>query len=123
MPLSRRCSQRLTQLFEVRSSPHVEHEGDPVDPATLQSEELDDPGQHLRRKVVDAEVAHVLESGYGLRLPRTGHAGDDGHVQLGESLGHASAPFACGAGGRPSFVHQQPLFPRGVVAVPSHGSV
>ncbi len=74
--------QSLSQVLEVLPAPHVEHQSDAVDSAALQLEQLDHAGEHLRGKVVDAEVAGILERGHSLRLAGAGQSGDQCDVQV-----------------------------------------
>ena len=81
--------QQLLELLEVLAAAHVADDGDPVDLAALAAEQVDQRRHQLRRQVVDAEPAGVLERVHRLRLPGAGQAGDDHELQR---LGHATLP-------------------------------
>ena len=51
-----------------------------LDLGPLVLEQLRELADHLRRQVVHAEVAGVLEAGHGLRLAGAREAGDDDEV-------------------------------------------
>jgi hypothetical protein len=69
-------AQRLEELAaaDVGDDGRTAHLGATVD------EEVDEPADHLRRQVVDAEVAVVLEDVHRGRLAGPGEAGDDDEV-------------------------------------------
>ena len=83
------------QGLEVVAPAHVGDDGGALDLGALVHEELDERADHLRRQVVDAEVARVLEDVHRRRLPGAGVAGDDDQV-LKPRLG--VRPPAVGAG-------------------------
>ena len=80
--------EQLLELAEVLAAAHVADDGDAVDLAALAAEEVDERRHQLRRQVVDAEPAGVLERVHGLRLAGPGEAGDDHELQR---LGHVDA--------------------------------
>ena len=100
MPDSRRNPRASSEVLEVADRPARRRPGHPINPAALQLEQLDDARQHLRGKVVDAEVAGILEGGHGLGLACPGQPGDHGHpVKLhGASLtADLPSPSQCAA--------------------------
>ena len=96
----------------IQTAPHIEDQGHPIDAAPFQGEQLDHPLHHLGRQVVDTEIAHVLEGGHRLRLPRTRHAGDDGHMKLCQAIGHGQLLSALPPAFPPAQVHPSCLSSR-----------
>ncbi len=68
------------QRLEVDAAAHVGDDGGALDLGALVHEQLDQRADHLRRQVVDAEVAGVLEHVHRRRLAGAGEAGDDDEV-------------------------------------------
>ena len=81
--------EQLLEPAEVLAAAHVADDRHLVDLAALAAEEVDQRRGQLRRQVVDAEVAGVLEGVDGLRLARARKAGDDDELQ---GLGHQRLP-------------------------------
>src|SRR4051794_26915301 len=66
--------------LERLSSAHVGHHRRPLHLAAVMAEQLSQRGDHLRRQVVDAEVAGVLEASHRLGLARPREAADQHEV-------------------------------------------
>ena len=62
--------EQLLQAPEVLAAADVADDGDAVDLAALAAEQVDERGHQLRRQVVHAEPAGVLERVHGLGLAR-----------------------------------------------------
>src|SRR3954464_8016474 len=77
--------EHLGQPLEVGAPAHVAHDRRPLDLAALVGEELRQRPDHLRRQVVDAEIAGVLEARHRLRLACAGEAADHHEVLDGGS--------------------------------------
>ena len=78
------------ERVEVGAAAHVGDDGGPLDLRALVHEELDELADHLRRQVVHAEVAGVLEDVHRRRLARPREAGDDHEIlqaRTGDVLG------------------------------------
>ena len=69
-----------TQRLEVDAPAHVRDDRGALDLGALVHEQLDQRADHLRRQVVDAEVARVLEHVHRRRLARAGEARDHHEV-------------------------------------------
>ena len=106
-------AEQLLELAEVLAAAHVADDGHPVDLAALAAEEVDQRRHELRRQVVDAEPAGVLERVHGLRLAGPREAGDDHELQGLRSRHGLSAPSAAAH----AFERQQTRLPGRVVAV------
>jgi hypothetical protein len=84
-------AEELLELAKVLPAAHVADDGHLVDLAALAAEEVDQRGHKLRRQVVDAEVAGVLEGVDRLRLAGPREAGDD--YELERRGGHVLTPW------------------------------
>ena len=73
-------AQHLDQPVEELPAAHVAHDGRGLHLRPLVHEQLGQRADHLRRQVVDAEVAGVLEDRHRGRLPGAGVPGDDDEV-------------------------------------------
>ena len=73
-------AEHLHQPVEELAAAHVADHGGALHLAALVAEQVGQRADHLRRQVVDAEVARVLEAGHRLGLARAREAGDDDEV-------------------------------------------
>jgi len=89
-PQRREVVEHRGQRLEEVAAAHVGDDGGALDLRSLVHEELDERADHLRRQVVHAEVAGVLEDVHGGRLAGAGVARDDDEVlqpRVGEDAG------------------------------------
>ena len=85
------------QRLEVDAAAHVGDDRRALDLGALVHEQLDQRADHLRRQVVDAEVARVLEHVHRRRLAGAGEAGDHHQVleaRLEDRLAQTLPPAA-----------------------------
>ena len=75
-----RSSSTALERLEVVAAAHVGDDRRALDLRALVHEQLDERADHLRRQVVDAEVARVLEDVHRRRLAGAREAGDDDEV-------------------------------------------
>ena len=81
--------EQLLERAEVLAAADVADDGDAVDLAALAAEQVDERRHQLRRQVVDAEPAGVLERVHRLGLAGPREARDDHELQR---LGHSTLP-------------------------------
>ena len=74
--------EHLEQFIEVFAAANVGDDRGPLDAAAGEPEHLAEGTDHLRRQVVDTEIAVVLEGGDRLGLAGTGMPGDHDHLDL-----------------------------------------
>ena len=72
--------QHLDDALEELTAAHVAADGGAGHLRPLVVEQLDEPADHLRRQVVHAEVAGVLEHLHRRGLAGAGDAGDDDEI-------------------------------------------
>src|SRR4051794_1341907 len=92
-PAGRQGIDHGRQRGQVLAPARVAHHRRQLDLGALQHEQLRQRADHLRREVVDAEVARVLEDVHGARLARPGEARDD-HEVLEVGSGVVAVPVS-----------------------------
>ena len=108
--------EQLLEPAEVLAAADVADHRDAVHLAALAAEQVDERRHELRRQVVDAEPAGVLERVHRLRLPGAREPRDDHELQR---LGHVTLP----SDDAHALERQQALLPGRVVAVRAEPAV
>src|SRR5678815_5617584 len=68
-------AEGLRELLDESSLAHVDDDRHFVESGIIPQRQLGKRRQHLRREIVDAEIAEVLERAYRVRLSRPGEPG------------------------------------------------
>src|SRR5215467_13222494 len=94
VPLGAQLGQRLQEMREIAALADVDAEGNHADVAARVHAELGEGRDQGGGKVVDAEVAEVLEALDGEAPPRPRHAGNDHEAKGGSAAGRLRAERA-----------------------------